>query len=243
MKNVIIIILMIVLLVSCLNSKTNKNSAAKIQKQERDISISPFLQTYINNPLAKISLPYSFSNEQNPTKGTQLAGKINDILQKSGIGQSISIDIRSNKDSMIFNQDVSPIAYGIIKLDNYIVVLARSEAGEANDSYLFLMDGSGSITDHLKVRRTLGYFDDNRPLDFLQAQINGNGVVIVNEIIYTGNAYINIFKNDSSAFTAYRVNKKYKINEQGKFELIQSTPYAPKKFLLKDLYGVNIQDL
>ena len=243
MKPFYLFILISLLLISC-NRPKKDTTKRLIVTSEKSIKNDDFsINKYLENPGAKISLPYYFSNKENTTTGTPLAGEINTIISQTGIGQTISLDIRNSKDSVVFNQQIVPVAFGLCILGNYYLVFAQNEAGESSDTYLFVMDRTGKITDHLKVKRTLGYFHDNKPLDLLQSAIDKNGTITTSEIVYPGDIYIDIFKKHSLQFNAYRLDKKYKINHQGMYNLIDSTSYPIREFTLKKISGVNIKDL
>ena len=217
----------------CQNTKPNKTGI---------IELNIFLpENYLNNPKAKLQLPFYFSNRPNVTKGTPLAGEINNILRNTGIGQSISLDIRYNNDSIIFNKEIAPTAFGIYQLEQQYLIFARNEAGEATDCYLFLLNSNGEVTSHLCVQHTLGY-SNNKALDLLQSNIDDQGRVHTSEIVYEGINYIDPIKGQKKEFIAYRVDKTYLITPHGKFKQTSSIAHKQKRTTLKELYGVNLID-
>ena len=209
------------------------------------------LPQYLNYKEARITFPYDLSDTKEKKGVRHLAGPILKILQATGVGRRIVIDIREHLDeqSIIFEDNVGlqPYGYNLLN-DDLLAWFAKTDAGKAEEFYLFVVDREGHVRDHLKIGKHLAWrgFIDGKPLSVLQSTIDETGMIRKTEIFYRGDSYLNligdIFRNEL-IFDAIKKQQIYHINADGKIELLESTESEVPNLDAKTLYGAKLEEL
>jgi len=184
----------------------------------------------------RVNLPFYYDKTPRPKTGI----KGRNVIQEN--------DINLNRLPAVFNPDIrygyketnsdtaqgpSPYCYKYMFMSNgnYILLGITFYGGyEVIKNYLCTVNLNFELIDFLEVNE---YYNTGDGYMLMQSVINSDLTIDRNEIKVSGTSVMNYY--DITSFTGQREDKKFKINSQGGFELIEQKVFAPKDYLLSQM--------